>query len=168
MNCSNMKKLLSEMEFQYSKKFSFSMVITQDCKWFLFLASLFSCFFPIHCLKIHWIVSRVYSNKKLWGLWSCTFCFNIRPKKKKPQQQYGWLLCDKRNCCYFSKQIIFRAGRSHHQIDLFTHTQQQYRPCLCIIFAFAFIRTFFFVRFSIPLYTCAVFVFLFRVVIEIK
>lgn len=82
MNCSNMKKLLSEMEFQYSKKFSFSMVITQDCKWFLFLASLFSCFFPIHCLKIHWIVSRVYSNKKLWGLWSCTFCFNIRPKKK--------------------------------------------------------------------------------------
>lgn len=122
MNCSNMKKLLSEMEFQYSKKFSFSMVITQDCKWFLFLASLFSCFFPIHCLKIHWIVSRVYSNKILWGLWSCTFCFNIRPKKKKPQQQYGWLLCDKRNCCYFSKQIIFRAGRSHHQIDLFTHT----------------------------------------------
>lgn len=82
MNCSNIKKLLSEMEFQYSKKFSFSMVITQDCKWFLFLASLFSCFFPIHCLKIHWIVSRVYSNKKLWGLWSCTFCFNIRPKKK--------------------------------------------------------------------------------------
>lgn len=142
MNCSNMKKLLSEMEFQYSKKFSFSMVITQDCKWFLFLASLFSCFFPIHCLKIHWIVSRVYSNKKLWGLWSCTFCFNIRPKKKNHNNNMV-------DYCVTSAIVVIFLNRlslelvGHTIKSTYSHTQQQYRPCLCIIFAFAFIRTFF-------------------------